>query len=401
MRGTRRWYVAATLAIVGACAARTGLEIDRPSAHPDGGTGAPKVPCDIEIAPGRDWTTTLVLRPRIRTANLVLALDRTGTMAPELSELREAMALYEALADGLDSLAVYVALVGEYNGSPYATSGQRPLEIAPVAFRDASSLAAALESIPLHTGGDAAEAQIAALYGIATGDALRLDMKVPPCELAADEVGMVCLPRRTARAILLVTDSPFHNAPDGSYPYDPPPLSALPPPSYAEAVTGIREAGFAVLGVSSMPGEPFEHVRTTVEDVGTVSIDGRPAAALASEGALVAAVIDRQRFWLDEVPLTIRLVARLPASLAGLSVTAMPTAITPSEAGLIEGDRAIAVPGSLVTFRLTMVNHASIAGSGGDLGLELRTAEGVVLEELRTSVSIDRIGNACIVGLPR
>jgi hypothetical protein len=350
--GVSRAVVVAALFAV-ACGARTGASVDRDDAGQDDDAARAGTRC-VDAIPGTTTRFVLQLEARVQRAALVVALDRTGTMRDELDAIRSERAnLYPELAAAFTDLQVSRALVGEFRGLPYSTGAQTPLELIGLT-EDAMAFDLSL-NFDLQTGGDAPEAQVPALYAIASGDGTGADMSSATC--ASGEVGMACIPAGLPRAILLVTDGPFHNAPDGTARYVPPPVGTTPA-TYAQCRDALRANHFHVLGVASDP-MPLASLSALAADSGAVDLDGMPLVIETAPSDAPRAMIDIVDRWVRRAPLEVAGAVAITGA-DGLNGTAVVLALSPADAGRLTDGRATHVlPGTLVQVALALTTPSA------------------------------------------
>lgn len=78
----------------------------------------------------------------------------------------------------------------------------------------------AVEGLTVHASGDLPGSHVPALEAIAHGSGLA-DFLLPQLSCGPETTGYPCFRRESLPVIILITDTLFHNGPDGEYPYDP------------------------------------------------------------------------------------------------------------------------------------------------------------------------------------
>ncbi len=133
----------------------------------------------------------------------------------------------------------------------------------------------AVEGLPCHSGLDAPESYVPALWATATGMGLSWPGGSIPgrtCEVVPDREGTArgypCFRPGALPIILLFGDAPFHNGPDGWASY------SFPAPTYDQAVEELTRIGARVVGIHS-GGNPG-HYEALAMATGTVRADGTP-----------------------------------------------------------------------------------------------------------------------------
>src|SRR6185503_8772042 len=83
---------------------------------------------------------------------------------------------------------------------------------------DLVAVQSGVDLLPLLDGNDGPEAQVEALYQIATGEGLGSFVE-PSSGCRSGGAGYACFRRDALPIILMFTDAPFHNGPNDQYPY--------------------------------------------------------------------------------------------------------------------------------------------------------------------------------------
>ena len=189
-------------------------------------------------------------------------------------------------------------------GSPTADFGGWSVSASPTACHDAIGTIAgapngqpdileAVIGLPCHSGSDAPESYVPALYATATGMGLTWPTGSIPaktCPMVLDEEGTrrgyPCFRPGALPIVLLFGDDDFHNGPGGSEPY------SFGGPSYVETVAALNGIGARVIGINS--GSDIEDYRAVARDTGTVDAAGNPVVfSISGDGSgLSTAVVD-------------------------------------------------------------------------------------------------------------
>ncbi len=313
--------IAPMLACIIACGANTGLEVGEPrdagGVPTDGGPSrrdgqvpedadtddvgdvgprdsslpveppvVPPNPTCIEVP--ADGPLRLSARVRAEAADVLFLIDRTDSMAFEIEEIREeiAVTLIPRLESFVRSLAVGIVAFDEVRGRPYG--GDLYFRTFAALSTDLSRASRAV--LEIETGGgtsaDPPEAAVPVLHDLFEDFADCVD------------VNGLCLRDGVQTLVLLFTDAPLHNGPGGAFPYgpvnpDPPdagvpvprpdagplPPVPLPPATYGQMLAALRPRGVRVLGLysgSPRPGDAIDHLRQLASDTGALNTDGTP-----------------------------------------------------------------------------------------------------------------------------
>lgn len=249
----------------------------------------PVDPTCIELP--SDGPIELSLRGRVRSADVLFLIDRTGSMEEEIDTVREQLAtiLIPQLRSLIGSLAMGVAVFDEVDFEPYGTRTLETVRVLAPLNTNPSGALAAIEEIEVGggTSSDPPEAAIPAL------DILFRSR-------AGCVQGSMCLRTGVVPVVLLFTDAAFHNGPDGDLPYLPrppprpddprPPIidggvvgpiprPPLVPATYDEMLMSLGAVGARVLGLYSGAPEPdqaIRHLRRIARDTGALNSSGQP-----------------------------------------------------------------------------------------------------------------------------
>jgi hypothetical protein len=341
--------------VVSACGAKTDLWVDE--AGPGTAAGCIELPPE---GPPEDLSVSFLVR--MRSAEVLLLIDRTGSMTEEIDEIRAALrdSIAPAMVDTIPEVRLSVATFADFPVTPYGDPGDLPFELRQQSTTALSAVQAALDSILLGSGADTPESQVEALFQTATG--LGFPPWVPPSSCAAGTVGAPCFRSEGSRIVLLFTDAPFHNGPSGSIPYEP---GAMPirPASYAEAVAALNGIGAHVLGIWSGEDWGREDMDAIARDTGAVTATGAPIVydiGMTGE-ALDTGVIESVRTLAEETPIDIDLLledgpgddydaTRFVAAIEAVRAD-------PADGAVVLADRFQDVrPGTTVWFRLVLLN---------------------------------------------
>lgn len=258
------------------CGAKTGLEVPDssmdagPDASSDAGLDAP-FPC-IEIIPdGGVIELPLETEVQLGRADVVFLIDTTASMTQEIDEIRNR--LRDTIAPGIrraiPDADLGIATFGDFPVRPCGESSDRPFDLVLPVTDDIGRVQSAMESVTLGNGGDPAEAQVEALFQVATG--FGLSPYIPPSSgCPAGGVGYPCFRTDAVPVVMLFTDAPFHNGPGGRNPYTSCPVGAVPH-TYTQALDALDALGVRVMGLFSGTRDGIDDLRQIARDTGAVA----------------------------------------------------------------------------------------------------------------------------------
>jgi hypothetical protein len=352
-----------------ACGAKTGLEapdatVDRFMPTPEPEERCVELPIDAGPV-----LADFMLPVSLTVVDVMFLMDSTGSMIDEIDNVREGLRgrVAPAIRGAIPDAAFGVALVGEFPQRPHGPGDVRPYELRSPITRDLIQVEGAFESTPTWGNFDEPEAQVEALYQVATGEGL--DPWVPAslgCPSGGS--GGACFREDSLPVVMLVTDAPFHNGPRGVPPVDDYGFTPTPH-TYAEAVAALRRIGAFVVGLGAQDvatESPMDHLRAIARDTGAVDEGGGPLAFdIGATGSRVGSgVVQAIERLASGVPLD---VDASVADVRGDDIDATDlvvgveafSASPMSGVGGMEGDTFLAViPGTQVTFRLRLDRRA-------------------------------------------
>lgn len=237
----------------------------------------------LEPEPSQD---TLVFSTDIQQADVFFAIDTTGSMGGEIENLRDSLSslIIPQIRDTIPDVWFGVGGFDDYPVEGYGTTGDRVFYLEQRMTSDAGVAQSAVENLTTHDGRDIPESQVSVLKVIADGSGLNgyLD---PQTECNPDEIGYPCFRTGSVPIIILITDAPFHNGPDGDYPYEPA-LLGFTPPAYSDSIDALNSIHAKVIGVNSGTTSAAVHLHRAAVDTGTVDISGNALVfQISSTGA--------------------------------------------------------------------------------------------------------------------
>ena len=238
----------ASSAVLLGCGARTGLDVpdaDRdggPDAGRDAGRDAGTPPLCIEVPPlGGVVSAEFTIPAFLQVVDVMFVIDASASMRDEINTVRGRLrdTVVPGIRAAIPDAAFGIAFLGEFPVFPHARpdSGVHPYELRSPITTDVDRIGAALDGVPTWGNLDDPEADIEALFQVATGQGL-LPFIEPSFGCPGGGVGAACFRSEAFRVVMLVTDAPMHNGPPGvaptaNYEFTP------SPHTYAETVAAL------------------------------------------------------------------------------------------------------------------------------------------------------------------
>lgn len=358
-----------------ACGAKTGLQA------PDGGAdagvdsgadagvdaGPPPVPCIVAPPEAGEVTADVDIPASLAVVDLMFLIDSTGSMRDEIDTVRERLRgrVVPGVRAAIPDAAFGVALFGEFPIDPHGPGGVRPYELKTPITTDVTQVEAALDDAPTWGNFDDPEATIEGLYQVMTGEGYGApdDPGHVPPEFGCPSggVGGACFRTDALPIVMLITDAPMHNGPDGANAYTFTPA----PHTYEEAVEAVRSLDALLVGLAaSDPGRPSAepHLRQLLRDTESVDAEGRPIFFdIGGRGSEIGnEIVEAVQFVAAEVPLDVDAeVEDVPgdevdANRVLRGVRAL-RADPPGNVEALEGDTFLGViPGTSLTFQIVV-----------------------------------------------
>jgi len=359
----RDWVACLTLGLaVGGCGARTGLGLGTDGGTPDAaGPDSPAITC-IDV-PHRAPPTvvSLTFQALIRRGAVLVAVDGTGTMRQELEALAaDREALTTALTAPLETAEIAGFYFADQPVRPYSTVAGGDLYLPPYVSPvrpDANALLDGVSTIVLVPGGDAPEGQVPAIDAVV---AREVDPALMPA-CPPDAFSSACLPGDLARALIVLSDGPFHEGPMGEHPYDRPVIAG---PTFGDLIGTLRTHHVRALGVATAEGEATDHLVSLARGSRAVSVAGDPVVARVGPADVVLGVAVVVQRWIDEIPLDVD-VALSGGTVARSLVAAHAIVfVEPMDAAMIDAATALAVtPRSSIGVEVVLANEDRLPGA--------------------------------------
>jgi hypothetical protein len=354
------------------CGAKTGLWVDD-VVEDRSDAGTPPADLCVELPPETPPETIDVsFVAQLQSAEVTLLVDVTGSMNSEIERIRSTLRdeIVPGMVAAIPEVRLSVAFFSDFPVDPYGDTADVAFGLLLESTSDRAAAQAAVEMLPSMYGMDEAEAQVEALYQIATGSGCL--PYIPPASCPPGTVGYPCYATSGGRIILLFTDAPFHNGSGLHEPYDPTRFVS-PPATYTDAVLALNAIGAKVLGLWSGSTEPDE-LNGLARATGAVTADGIAIVRRIGESGeyLDASVVNAVRSLVEEVPLDVDVLFEdLPGDDGdALMFVARVEALRadPPSGAVLEADRFVDVlPGTQVTFRIYLDNDVVPAAEDDQL----------------------------------
>ncbi|MBX7190605.1 MAG: hypothetical protein K1X94_01020 [Sandaracinaceae bacterium] len=197
---------------------------------------------------------------QIRTADVYVLMDTTGSMGGELARLRTDLTTGSFLAGCTNGIlgAIRCTIpdawfgVGFHDDYPYGSFGSGGCDSVLGHRTDItatlSSAQTGVNGLGLHCGADGPESNIQAMYAVATGAGFG-GYLANRTGCPAGRWGYPCWRTGTIPILINITDAPYHNGPPdpgGTYPY-----SGVPAPTWTQVVDALNAHDIRVITVQS------------------------------------------------------------------------------------------------------------------------------------------------------
>ncbi len=352
----------------------------------------------------------------IESADVVFAVDTTGSMGATINSLQAA--LEDTIIPGVEAEFGDLQMgVVEFEDFRYGSYGSdcffgggvdrgkdQPFRLLQEVTSVFDLVQEGLDTLdqPMGCGGDGPEAYVEALYQTATGEGIdRTDGDedfAEPVDCAIDgRIGGACFRPGVLPIIVLFGDNEFHNGPpDGLFsPYDIP--TADPEPhTFPEAMDALVAIGARVIGLTAAGwGQSLSHMTQTANATGAV--DGAGAALAFTYRAdgvgLGDTVVDAINALVTGTPtdVTIGAVDFLGDEVDGTQFVSSLAAVSANPAGGVAGMAGDAfqdvAPGTLLTFRADLQNDIVDAGEH----VQIFAVDLVVTDEMGLRLDTQRV----------
>lgn len=360
-RRARTACIAIVISLAIGCGSKTGLDVPDVVVPP-----IPPPPCvELPEDPLASVTVDLATNAELKRADVFFLIDTTRSMGDEIDQIRArlrdriAPAIYAQIPDtyfGVGTLA-------DFPIPDYGEPGDVPFVMMRQLTGDLAAVQGAVDLVRLADGHDQHEAQIEAMYQVATGEGLGMYIE-PSLGCPGGGVGAACFRHDAFPVILLFTDAPMHGGPATGNPYG---SDVVPPPhTYAQMIDALRIKRIRVLGLWSGPVDgTHEDLVATVHDTGGLDSNGQPIFFNIGQNGerLDTGVANVLREYARSVIFNIGAVAVDPNPEDGIDVTDFVESITPLRADPMDGIDRIdtstgtfegVVSGTRVTFQISL-----------------------------------------------
>lgn len=354
------------------CGAKTGLLVPERDAAPDAevDSGTPEIPCytlDFEMG---DLTADLSTEAQLAVADVLFLVDVTGSMSQEIDNIQRRLRdrIVPGIAEEIPDVGIGVAYFADFPYGDFGLDDDVPFRLLWPITSDPIEAQAAVDQLPVLDGNDGPESQVEALYQVATGEGFGSfpDYLVDPsfgCPTGGS--GYPCFRREALPVVLMFTDAPFHNGPNGVYPYHNIPDGT--PHSWQQAVDALGELGVSFIGLDSAGFTDLggaEDMRATATALGTVDVDGDPLVFDIGDdgGGLDDTVVDAVKTLADRVRFDVDVVVEdVPGDAIDARIliqSVRPLAADPPNGfeSMTESAFLGVIPGTRVTFTVTLRN---------------------------------------------
>lgn len=242
------------------------------------------MPYEDDPTPPRD---TLRFATDIRQADVYLLMDTTGSMGGAISSLKETITrepdgLIVSLRENIPEAWFGVGDFKDYSQSPYGGGSDYAYRHRLDMTEDAGAAQGAVNDLSASGGADGPESHVPAIFASVTGQGLpgRADEGGVPIPARTDcprgTRGYPCFRERAVPIVVLMSDAPFHNGPNGSAAYDNDSLGG-PAPTFEQTVAAVNGRRVDVIGiVVGGFGSAEDDQRALASAVGSTSLDGEP-----------------------------------------------------------------------------------------------------------------------------
>ncbi|MGE0784578.1 MAG: vWA domain-containing protein [Sandaracinaceae bacterium] len=346
MRPSSTIGIALALVLTAACGAKTGLDVPPFDAGmPDAGTDAGlDVPCvEVPLDDAGIVELPLDLEAQLARADVLFLVDTTASMNEEIEEIRQG--LRDRIAPGIASAIPDSALgVATFADFPVMSCGEAldvPFQLNREITQDLSQVQAAVDGIGRSNGVDRPEAQVEALYQVATGEGLDPFIQ-PSLGCPGGGFGYPCFRDGALPVVLMFTDAPFHNGPGGTNPYRCP-LAPAVPHTYEQAIDRLGRLDVRVIGMYSGDGTGRGDLEQLATDTAATGGDGSPLVfdiGLRGE-RLSDSVVNAIRTFADVIEFDVDTFLVDPDPGDGVDVTQFVEAVIPVRAVPMDRIRGI------------------------------------------------------------
>ncbi|MCK9462342.1 MAG: hypothetical protein M0R80_22180 [Proteobacteria bacterium] len=255
---------------------------------------------------------TLVFQTNIQFADVFFAMDTTGSMGSEITNLKTTLST--TIIPAISAIIPFAWFgVGFFDDYPYGSYGSTGTDSVFALLQPMTSVIAdaqaGVNALSLHSGADWPESQVPMLWAVATGGSLGTYLPAQT-ECPAGHYGYPCFRPGAIPIIIMMTDAPFHNGPGDYEAYV---GITTEPPSYNYAVAALDTIHAKVLPVyTGSAGDIGQtHCESIALDTGAAIDDVPLVYVINSDGTgLDTSIVDAVEDLATGVPFDIGTVAR-------------------------------------------------------------------------------------------
>ncbi|AKF10147.1 vWA domain-containing protein [Sandaracinus amylolyticus] len=224
---------------------------------------------------------TLDFATDIRKADVYFLIDTTGSMGVPIDNVRTSLStpvvgIIDRVRATIPEAWFGVGQVKDFD-DPFVFRNETDIT------SDAARAQLGVNALSPSGGGDGPEGQVPSLYAVASGSEILLTPARTDCP--ARTYGWPCFREDAVPIVVLVTDAPFHNGPDGSFGYP----SYTRYPQMRDAIVRRR---IRVIGVA-IADDAIDHLEAIALDSGAVDAASVPLVSRAFDGNVDGVVVEQ------------------------------------------------------------------------------------------------------------
>ncbi|MBN2529252.1 MAG: hypothetical protein JXR76_22885 [Deltaproteobacteria bacterium] len=263
-------------------------------------------------APSPEVTSWLYDYPPDQPVDVYFLMDTTGSMYDEIDRLKTDLQdiIIPGVQNSFSNARFGVGKFEDYPLSPYGASFDSPFTHILDITDDVAATRAAIDSLTRGNGWDGPESHMAALHAIATGcgDGTGTYAVADDPDGACTNSALVGYPHFRPDAIpiiIIMSDAPSHEGPDGVYPYGE--IPGVTPPAYSQVVNALNNIGAKIVAINSGNTYPGDLFARLTEDTTSLSASGdRLVFNISDSGAgLSTTIVDTFATLVGAVPIDV------------------------------------------------------------------------------------------------
>ena len=289
----------------------------------------------------------------IKSADVYFLIDATASMAEEIANVRDTLTnIASAVSQDIPDVQMGVGAFRDFPFAPqgavvlqqlYGLPSDRPYAHGLSLTDNLPEVQNFLGSVVANTGADLPEAQTEALYQVATGEggewsglavtpSLNLvpaTLRLPPANCAAGLRGYACFRQGTTPIVVLVSDAPWHNGPEGARAY-----SGITPAPHTfdqarDALVGLGARMVSVVVDGSVDGRSDSEAM--LRATGSIDAAGNPLVYDAPNGVVSPSIVSGLQALARETPQEVGTGVANGDNPEGFDATPFIVSITPNE----------------------------------------------------------------------